>query len=91
MVAFVLDPRKKLESLSTYLNAYYKFLGFNGDQDSQLQPISELDTHWYTPETDFSIDILFHRFHLSQSDNPTAAKENHSAEASLEKPRGHNI
>lgn len=57
LVAFVPDPKYKLEGLPAYLDAYYKFLGFNRNQDSQLQSISELNTHLYTLETDFIIDI----------------------------------
>ncbi|KAH7667795.1 Tam3-transposase (Ac family) protein [Dioscorea alata] len=61
LVAFVLDPRQKLEGLQDYLEAYYKFLGFNGGQDSQpfttSLPMSDMDTQDSEPESDSIMDV----------------------------------
>ncbi|KAH7663547.1 Tam3-transposase (Ac family) protein [Dioscorea alata] len=61
LVAFVLDPRQKLEGLQAYLEAYYKFLGFNGGQDSQpfamSLPMSEVDTQDDEADPDGLVDV----------------------------------
>lgn len=49
LVAFVPDPKYKLEGLPAYLDAYYKFLGFNRNQDSQLQSIKWIEHSFVYP------------------------------------------